>query len=101
MSQLALDTIIFSIELFQQCTSVKYALDEEYVEKDITEESDITQEEKDEDTEDDYDVYADVMRQEAGICDTFSETTFQEGHPKCSSTRYFLYLDFSLYNWSN
>ena len=87
------------MNFFQQCTSVKYVQDEEYCEEDIVQDSQGTSEfsqEEDEDvTEDDYDVYKDVMRQEAGISETLSESTFQEGQKKCSTTRYIVY---TLYN---
>ena len=87
------------MNFFQQCTSGKYVQDEEYCEEDIVQDSQGTSEfsqEEDEDvTEDDYDVYKDVMRQEAGISETLSESTFQEGQKKCSTTRYIVY---TLYN---
>ena len=76
----------------QDSTSGKFVQDEEYCEEDILQDSQGTSEfSKDEDvTEDDYDVYEDVMRQEAGISETLSESTFQEGQKKCSTTRYIL-----------
>ena len=77
----------------------KYVQDEEYFEEDIVQDSqgtsEFTQEEDEEVTEDDYYVYADVMQQEAGISETLSESTFQEGQKKCSSTRHIVY---TLYN---